>query len=306
MNRLQSLIIDTRRKWGLMLLALPGLAFLIVFYYFPLYGLVLPFKNFSYQKGLLKSDWFGFKNFEFFFKSQDAIIIVRNTVLLNLLFIFSSLLLSVICALCLYELSRKAVKIYQTAVFLPHFLSWVVVSYITYGFLKSENGIVAQLINVFGGNSVDFYMSPQYWPFIYLFIYVWKTLGNSTIIYYAVLMSIDDSYFEAAAIDGASRFQQIKYISFPMLIPMMVMLTILSIGRVFFADFGMFYFIGGDSPFLRSTTDVIDTYVFRALRVTGDIGMSSAVNMFQAVVGFIMIFISNYIARKISKENSIF
>jgi len=295
-----------RINWDLFMLALPGLVLLLAFYYAPLFGLIIPFKNMDYSKGIFRSDWVGFKNFEFFFKSQDFFRVTRNTLGLNFLFIALSLVIALILALLLFELSRNQVKIYQTAMFVPHFISWIVASYVLYALLNPILGLIPNLLKNLGRDVPNIYAVTRYWPFILSAAYIWKNVGYSTLIFYAALMGIDPTQFEAAIIDGASKPQITFRISIPYLGPVIILLTILRIGNIFYSDFGMFFFLTRDAGLLYPVTDVIDTYVYRALRVTGDIGMSSAVGLYQSVVGFFLVLGANMIVRRINRESAIF
>lgn len=294
------------RHKGLIGLALPGLLFVLVFNYLPMFGLVLAFKDFNFSKGIWGSDWAGLNNFKFFFTSDAAYQVTRNTLVLNLSFILITNIVSIAFALMLFELSRRAVKLYQTTLFFPYFLSWVVVSYVTYALLNPQMGVINHLLARLGRAEVNWYMEPKFWPVILCLAFLWKNVGYSTLIYYTGLMSIDKSYYEAAAIDGASQAQQIRNISIPLLTPLIVLIVLMQIGRIFYSDFGMFYFLTADSGALYETVDVIDTYVYRALRVTGDIGMATAVGLYQSLVGLILVLTANAIVRKINSENSIF
>ncbi len=295
-----------KMNWGLFILAIPGLIFLFAFYYVPLFGLILPFKRMDYSKGILGSDWIGFKNFEFFFKSQDAFRITKNTLLLNFSFITITILAAILLALLLFELARGKVKIYQTAMFMPYFISWVVASYILYAILSPQMGVLPNMLKNMGIEVPNFYNEPKYWPLILTISYVWKNVGYMTLLFYAALMGIDSTQFEAAAIDGANKKQITFQISIPFIMPVIILMTILQIGKIFYADFGMFYFMTRDSGTLYAATDVIDTYVYRALRMTGDIGMASAVGLYQSIVGFLLVMCSNLVVRKINKESAIF
>ncbi len=295
-----------KMNWGLGLLALPGVLFLLAFSYAPLFGLIIPFKNIDYAKGIFNSDWAGFDNFKFFFSSQDAWRITRNTVLLNFMFIAVTLFLAVVFSLALFELGRRQVKLYQTCTFVPYFVSWVVASYILYAFLSPDMGVIPNMLESMGMDIPNFYNSPEYWPGILLFSYVWKNIGYMMLLFYATLMGIDTTQFEAAAIDGANKFQIVMKISIPFLVPTIILMALLQIGKIFYADFGMFYFLTKDSGTLYATTDVIDTYVYRALRVTGDIGMASAVGLYQSIVGFVLVLGSNLVVRKINRDSALF
>ncbi len=210
-------------------------------------------------------------------------------------------------AILLYEVhSRKALKFYQTSMILPHFLSWVIVGYITYILLEPSMGILNKIIRFFGGEGLQWYSEPKYWIFILPIVNVWKTVGLKTIMYYAALMGIDEQLFEAAQIDGAGRFKQILYITIPSLVPLMVTLTILDVGHIIKGDFGLFYTIPRDVGLLYPTTDIIDTYVYRGLRTGSDIGITTAVGLFQSAVGLVMVIATNLVVKKISPENSLF
>lgn len=288
------------------MLAIPGLIFLVAFYYMPMLGLVIPFKKMDYSLGILKSPWVGFKNFEFLFKTKDAFRITRNTLCLNLLFIVVTLLLSITLSLLLYELGKKSVKVYQTALFVPYFVSWIVASYVLYALINPQMGAIPRILADLGMDVKNFYNEPSYWPFILLASYVWKNIGYMTLLFYSTLISIDLTYFEAAAIDGANKFQITFKISIPHMLPVIILMTLMQIGKIFYADFGMFYFLTRDSGVLYSTTDVIDTYVYRALCVTGDIGMASAAGLYQSVVGFLLVMASNLVVKKTNDEYAIF
>jgi len=303
---MSALVKDTRKKKELLLLAFPGLIFLFLFAYIPMFGVFIAFKDINYAKGIFGSDWVGFKNFEFFFKTGTLSRLTRNTVLLNLMFTVVGTSVSILFAILLYEVSRKAVKVYQTILFMPFLLSWVVASYVTDIFLNHRKGVLNIILSAIGLDSAQWYFVPSYWPFILLFVSIWKGLGYSAIIYYTNLMGIDSEYYEAAALDGANRFQQITRISLPMIFPLVVLLFILSIGKIFSADFGLFYFVTRDSPMIFSTTDVVDTFVYRTLRTKGDIGMSSAVAFVQSVVGCVLLIATNFFVRRISPEKSLF
>lgn len=299
----------TRRKNGLTLtcMALPPALFIFVFSYLPMLGLVIAFKDFKVSKGIFGSEWCGLKNFKFFFQSTDAWIVLRNTIGMNLLFIALTLVVSVAIALMLNELrSRRTVKTIQTIMFFPYFLSWVVVSYMLYAFLNHNYGIINTVLSALGLPPVAWYSESKYWPWILTFMYIWKNAGYNAIIYYASIMGIDESYYEAAAIDGATRRQITWRITLPLLKRIIICMTLLQIGRVMYSDFGLFYQLPRDMGALFSTTQVLDTYIFRMLRVTGNVGVSAAVGCFQAVVGFILIMTANGVVRKIDRESAIF
>lgn len=279
---------------------------IFIFCYVPLYGLVLPFKDFKLDLGFFKSEWVGFQNFEFLFKGSDMITATKNTVLYNLVFIFGGQIVAVTLALLLFEVSKRAVKTYQTLLLLPYFVSWVVLSYALRGFLDMDVGLFNSIIEKFGGEPIMWYTEPKYWPVILIIANIWKGMGYGAVVYYASLMGVDKELFEAAEIDGAGKLKQMWYISLPMLKSIMTMMIILNIGKIFYGDFGLFYNMPLNSSLLYSTTDVIDTFVFRSMMVMGDIGMSAAAGFFQSVCGFILVLTTNLIVRKIDNENALF
>ena len=295
-----------KKNLPLTVLALPAVLFLFVFNYVPLYGLVLPFKNYDYSLGFFKSPWAGLENFRFLFNNDAVLIATRNTILYNVAFIILGLIFSVGIALMLYEMGAKFVKTYQTILFLPYFISWVVAAYAAKVFLDIDYGMFNNVLRMFGKEGVMWYNEPKYWPAILIVAEVWKGMGYNAIIYYAALMGTDKSLFEAARIDGANKLQQVWFISIPSIKPMIIIMTILKIGKIFYGDFGLFYNFTLNSSLLYSTTDIIDTYVYRSLITLGDVGMSSAAGFYQAVLGFILVVATNYIVKKIDSDNALF
>lgn len=291
---------------SLLLLALPAILYFIVFSYLPMVGVILAFKNYNYAGGIFGSPWNGLKNFEFFFKSQDAFRITRNTLLYSGSFILLGAATSVAIALLLYEVRSKiALKFYQTSMILPRFLSWVIVSYMAYTVLNPSLGIANQVLKAVGMEPAKWYSDPKYWPYILTIIHIWKAIGLDCIFYYSALLGIDQELFEAAKIDGANRWQQTLYISVPSLFSLMTILMILAVGGIFRGDFGLFYQLPRDIGVLYPTTDIVDTYVFRGLR-QGTVGVTTAIGLFQSVVGFVMVMGTNAIVRKIKPENALF
>jgi putative aldouronate transport system permease protein len=291
----------------LYLMLLPGLLVLLVNNYLPMFGIIIAFKDYNYTKGFWKSDWVGFQNFEYLFNSKAAFQITRNTILYNLTFIVVAATIAVALAIIFNELlNRRLSKIYQSVMFLPYFLSWVVISYLVFALLSSDMGFINKLLVNSGMQPVEWYVDPRFWPLIIILVNTWKWTGYDSIIYLAAIIGFDKSLYEAAAVDGASRFQQITKVMIPMLMPVITILTLIKVGRVFFTDFGLFFNIPRNSGPLYDVTNVIETYVFRALRQTGDIGMASAAGFYQAVVGFIVVLAANYIVRKTDKDSSLF
>lgn len=290
----------------LLALALPTVIFVIIFNYIPLYGLILPFKDFNAAKGLFGSAWCGLENFKFLFGGKSIMTALRNTVCYNLAFIVIGKAIPLVLALMLYQISKKYVKTLHTIYLLPYFISMVAVAYIVNAFLNMDTGLINMTLQKFGMNKIMWYNEPKYWPFIITISAVWKGAGYTAIVYYAALMSVDTELFEAAAIDGASKIKQMIHIAIPNIRTMIVLTVILDIGRIFNSDFGLFYNIPMNSTLLYETTDTIDTYIYRALMTTGDVGMSSAACAFQAVVGFILVIATNLIVNKIDPDSALF
>lgn len=296
-----------RSNFELSLLTIPAMILFILFHYAPMFGVVLAFKNYRYDKGIFGSDWSGFRNFEFFFTSQDAFRITRNTVGYSLTFMITGTLAALIIALLLFEIikAKMATKFYQTTMILPRFLSWVVVGFITYAILNPSQGILNQVLEGMGFEPVQWYSDPKYWPVILTIVNLWNGVGMGSIIYFAGLMGVEKEQYEAAEIDGAGRYKKALYISIPALIPLIIILNILAFGGLFSGDFGLFYQIPRNIGGLYPTTDIINTYVFRGLR-SGNISMTAAVGLFQSFVGLILVIAANKVVKKISPDNSLF
>lgn len=297
-----------KRYLPLFLLMIPGLIYLIVNNYVPMFGIFIAFKNIDYSKGLIGSEWIGLRNFEYLFKTSDAFIITRNTIMYNLVFIVIGTIVSIAVALLLNDIRNKMLnRFYQSIIVLPHLISYVIVAYLVYALLSIDSGFMNKtILPMLGISEISWYTEAKYWPFILTIVYLWKSVGLSCIIFLASIISIDPEYYEAAKLDGASRWQQIRSITLPLITPVIMILTLLAIGRIFYADFGLFYQVPMNSGAVADTTNVIDTYVFRALMNTGDIGMSSAAGIYQSIVGFVLVILSNYIVRKVNKENALF
>lgn len=288
----------------LFLISLPGLLLILLFAYIPMFGIIIAFKDFKYDLGFIGSKWIGFKNFEFLFSTEYAFRITRNTICMNLLFISIGLLIQVSFALVLNEMSRKAVKLYQTIMFFPYFLSWVVVSFIFLGLFDMNSGLVNNILSSIGVEGVFWYNEPRYWPVLLTIAYIWKSTGYGAIIYYTALMGIEPQYYEAAELDGATKPQQLRYISIPFLKPLITIMLILAIGGIFRADFGLFYQMTLDSAALYPVTDVIDTFVYR--NAFADIGMGTAAGLYQSVVGLLLVLLSNKIVKSLNPEYALF
>jgi putative aldouronate transport system permease protein len=293
---------------SLLTMLVPGSLALLIFSYLPMAGIIIAFKDINYSKGILGSPWIGFKNFEFFLKTPDAWIITRNTILYNVAFIVLGTVLSVATAIALDRMrNRRASRIYQGIMFLPYFFSWIVISSLVFAFLSADLGFLNRgLLPALGLEPINWYIEPSVWPFILIFVNLWRYTGYNSVIYLAAISGIDSGYNEAATVDGASTWQVIRHITLPLISPVIIILVLLGIGRIFFAEFGLFYQVPQNMGPLFPTTNVIDTYVYRTLINMGDIGMSAAAGLYQSVVGFILVLTSNLIVRKIDPDKSLF
>ena len=299
---------DWKRTIPLILIALPGIVYLIINNYIPMAGLFVAFKKYNFMKGLFGSDWCGLKNFEFLFATRDAWIMTRNTILYNLAFIIVGTVFAIAIAIMLCELGKRLrVKFFQAALLMPNLLSWVVIGFIAFAFLSAETGFINKtILNALGKEPVTWYMEPSAWPFILILVNLWKNAGYQSIVYMASISGIDKSLYEAAAMDGATKMQQIFKITLPLLKPTIITLTLMSIGRMFYSDFGLFYQVPQNSGALFSVTQTIDTYVYRGLMESNNIGMSAAAGFYQSVVGFILVLLANWTVRKIDSDNALF
>ena len=289
------------------ILAAIPLLYIFIFSYLPMGGIIIAFKNYRYDRGIFGSDWVGFKNFEFFFASNDFVRIVRNTIVMNAIFITVGIIAAVATAIVLYGvLSRTKIKIFQTILITPHFISWVVAAYMVYGFLNTRYGLVNKALEAMGMAKIDWYSNPAVWPAILTIASVWKHVGMDSVTYFAALMGIDTSLIEAAKIDGATRWQVRRHVIIPCLVPIITILTILKIGNIFRADFGLFYQLPRNIGTLYETTDVVDTYIFRTTREIGDMGMGSAAGLLQSLVGMVLVIFTNWVAKKIDPDRGLF
>jgi putative aldouronate transport system permease protein len=287
---------------------LPGLLYLLIMNYLPMFGTIISFKRIDYALGIFRSPWIGLKNFEYLFATGDSWVAIRNTFAYNLVFIVTGPIVSITIAIMLNEiLNRRVAKIYQTMLIMPHFVSFVVASYLLYAFLATNNGYFNTTIMPFlGMQPVRWYLEPQHWPVLLFLVNGWKTWGFGTVIYLATMSGLDQEIFEAATIDGASRWVQIRRIIIPLLLPIVMLLVTLSLGRIFYSDFGLFYQVPRGSGSLVQTTQTLDTYVYRALIQMSDVGMSSAAAFLQSVVGFVTILVANLLMRRLKPEWAVF
>ena len=293
---------------SLFLIALPGIIYLLINNYAPMLGIFLAFKNYSLMKGPFGSDWCGFDNFEFLFKTKDAWIMTRNTLLYNTAFIIIGTVAAIFVAILMCELGEKTrVKFYQAIMLLPNLLSWVVIGFIAYAFLNADTGFINNtFLRWLGIDPISWYSTPGAWPVILVIVNLWKNVGYQSIIFMAAISGIDKSLFEAAAIDGASKLRQIRSITLPLLKPTIITLTLMSVGRIFYSDFGLFYQVPQNSGAIYATTQTIDTYVYRGLMELNNVGMSAAAGLYQSIVGFILVLIANQIVRKLDADNALF
>ena len=299
---------SNKRYIPLFLMMIPGLLYLLINNYIPMVGLFIAFKNINFQLGFFESPWAGLQNFKYLFASSNAFIITRNTLLYNTAFIIVNTTAAITLAILLNEITRKIVmRIYQTVILMPYLFSMVIVSYLVYALLSVDNGFIDKsILPLFGKEPIPWYSEPLYWVFILPLVKLWNQAGFLCIVYLASIVGIDKEYYEAAKLDGASKWKQIQLITLPLIKPVVIIMVLFSIGKIFYSDFGLFYQIPLNSGALYPTTNVIDTYVYRGLLQLGDIGMSSAAGFYQSVVGFILVLVSNLVVRKVSPENALF
>jgi putative aldouronate transport system permease protein len=288
------------------LFVLPGMFYLLINNYFPIVGVLIAFKKVDYAKGVFRSGWIGFKNFEYLFSTRDAFVITRNTLLYNAVFIMLGTALGLLVGIFLAEIISKTFqKIYQTVILLPQLFSIIIIAYIVLAFLSNEAGFINKTI-LGPGREINFYAAPAYWPFLLTLVYLWKGLGYNSIIYLSAIVSVDKNLYEAATIDGVGIFKQVFYVTIPSIKPTIMTLVLISIGRIFYSDFGLFYQVPMNSGQLFNVTNTIDTYVYRSLLMLNNIGMASAAATFQAVIGFFVIVLVNSLVRKFDRDNALF
>lgn len=293
--------------WELFSMVLPAIIYVFVFCYIPMYGLVIAFKDYKYSLGIFGSDWVGFKNFEYIFGSNTLYTLVRNTLGYNLVFNVLGVVVPVFLALMLFTISKKwPIKIFQSSMFIPNFLSWIVVSYISYAFLKSEIGFINAFLIKMGWENISFYTEPKYWPLILTLFNVWKGAGYSTLMYYGAMLSISPELYEAAELDGCNYVKKHWYVTLPHIKGTIIILVILSIGSICRSDYGLFYYLPQNSGSLYPVTDVLDTYIMRAVTISGSLGQSSAFGFMQSIVGFILVITTNAVVKRIDPDNSLF
>lgn len=296
----------------LLLMVVPGAIWVFVVNYLPMGGLIIAFKRLRFNSGgfiqsVIHSDWVGLRNFRFLFLSSDAWVITRNTLAYNVTFIIVGTLSALLIAILLSYLIRPTLRsAFQTMILFPNFISWVVVSYFSLAFLHPSNGVLNHILGGLGIPQIEWYSSTKPWPWLLITINTWKNVGFAASLYLASILSIDKSLYEAARIDGAKPLQEMIYITLPFLKRLLIVLTLLAIGKIFYADFGLFYQIPRNLGTLYPVTDVIDTYVYRSLIVTGDLTMGVAAGLYQSVVGFILILASNSLVKRFDEGSGIF
>lgn len=300
-----------KRNWKRILpfyiMMLPGVLYLIMNNYIPMFGTVIAFKKLNFQKGIWGSDWAGLSNFKFLFASDSAWTIIRNTIAYNLVGIVLGTILGLTMAIMLNEIrSKKAGKLYQSAVLLPYLMSWVIVSYLCYALLSAESGLFNSLLEAMGKTPINWYLEKKYWPFILVFANIWKSIGYGMIVYYSTLVGLSQDYFEAARLDGATKLQQIRHITLPLMKPAVITMTILNVGMIFRSDFGLFYQLPRNSGALYEVTQTLDVYVYNALMKNSDFGMSSAASFLQSIVGLVLVVATNMLVRKYSEDSALF
>lgn len=293
----------------LYIMLIPGAVYLIINNYLPMAGLLIAFKKINYSLGIFKSPWVGLSNFKYLFSNSDALIALRNTIFYNLGFILFGNLLAIVVAIALDSAKNKYFKqVSQVVYLIPFLLSTVIVSYIAFAFLSPTNGFMNNtILPMFGiDDPIKWYNEAKYWPVILNIVYLWMSFGYSSILYYSAVISIDKTYYEAAVVDGASTWKQIVHITLPGIKPTIITLVLLAIGRICYSDFGLFYLIPQHSGLLYSTTQTIDTFVYRALLELNDVGRSSAAGFLQSVFGFVLVFGANLLVNKLDKESALF
>jgi putative aldouronate transport system permease protein len=298
------------RHMPMYLMMIPGVVYLIINNYIPMAGIVVAFKRMNYQLGLFGSPWVGLSNFEFLFSTRDAWTITRNTICYNLVFIVLGTAGAVALAILLSEIRAKTTgKLYQLTILFPITVSIVIVGYLVFGFLSKETGFVnMSVLKPLGMSPISWYSEAKHWPYILTLVYLWKSLGFNSIIYYATLIGIDGTYYESAVIDGANRWQRMRYVTLPFLKPTLSIMILLSISKIFYSDFGLFYQVPNNSGPLINATNTIDTYVYRGLvkLSANNLGMASAANFYQSVVGFVLVILANCFVKKLDENSSLF
>lgn len=297
---------QVRKNRTLLCMLLPALLYVVIFSYIPMFGITIAFKDYNYNGGILGSPWCGFKNFEYLKISGKLWALTRNTLLYNLAFTVFGIIFEVGFAVMLSEITKKTFKkVTQAFMFLPYFISWVVVSTIMLN-IFGQNGVLSNVLAHFGIEDFSIYQQIRQWPVIMVAIRIWKQTGYGTVVYLAAIAGLSQEMFEAASIDGASIWQKIRYITIPGLKPTIFIMFLLSVGNIFRGDFGMFYQLVGNNQLLLETSDVIDTFVYRSLITSPNIGMSAAAGFYQSVLCFVTIVSVNWLVKKVDPDYTLF
>ncbi len=311
----RAVVVRRRRTFGAwlrangapLLMSMPGILQLLIFAYIPMFGIIIAFKEYRFDQGIFGSKWIGFYNFKFLFSSAVAARITWNTVGYHFLFLTTGIVASLAIALLMNEVQGSfRARFYQSAMFLPYFISYIIVTYFVFAFLNFDNGMANRILTQLGMEPIRWYSEARLWPGVLTVVQIWKGTGYGSILYLAVMLGISPEFYEAARIDGASKWQEIWHITMPMLVPIIIIQVLLSMGGMFRSSFGLFYNVPMDRSALIPTTDVIDTFVYRALRQSGDIGMSAAVGVYQSVVGFVLVLLSNWAVRRVDPDRALF
>ena len=298
---------EFKKNKALFSMLIPAVVVIVVFSYLPMSGLVLAFKNYRYDQGVFGSAWTGFENFRYLFASGTGWLITRNTILYNLLNLVTSQLLAIVIAIFITEINNKLFKKFtQSVIFLPYFISWVIVGTFVFAIFNYETGLLNTIFKAFGAEPVNMYAKPGAWPIIICLFNSWKWCGYNSVIYIAAITGVDSETYEAASIDGATIFQRIRYITIPSINPTLITMILLQVGRILRGDFEMFYQIVGNNGQLFNATDVIDTYVFRSLLTNANIGMTAASTFYQSALCFVIIMVVNAIVKRIDADYALF
>ena len=308
-KHVKSFVAEVKKNRALFVMAMPAFLLVLIMQYLPMSGLVLAFKNYRYDLGVFGSEWNGFANFEYLFSSGTGWLITRNTVVYNLLNLVTSQLLAVLIAIFISEINKKIFKkVTQSIIFLPYFISWVIVGVFVYNIFNYETGILNSIVTFFGGEKINMYDASKagIWPWIICLFNSWKWCGYNSVIYIAAITGVDAEIHEAASIDGANIFERIRFITLPSILPTIITMLLLQVGRILRGDFEMFYQIVGNNGQLFNKTDVIDTYVFRSLIQSSNLGMTAAASFYQSVICFATILIVNAIVKHVEEDLALF
>ena len=306
-KRKHGFLFNLKKHWLLFIMLIPAIAYVLVFSYAPMTGLVLAFKRYQFRGGIYFSPWNGLQNFEALLISGKLGMATRNTLLYNIAFIALGVVFEMGSAILLNEIVFKRFKkVSQTLMFLPYFISWVVVSAIVYNVFNYERGVVNHVLTALGGDAFDLYNTPGAWPILLVLLKLWKQTGYGSVVYLAAITGLDQEMFEAATIDGANAWQKVRHITIPMLIPTIMILVLLGVGNIFRGDFGLFYQTVKSSAILQPVTEVIDTYVFKLLITDGNIGVSAAAGLYQSVLCFITINVCNYLVKRVQPDYALY